>query len=60
MVMTGQDVVVALVALVGVFVVVRKMSGAIRPSRTSSTTGCPTCGTDDAHCAPAPTAPKSR
>lgn len=59
MAMTSQDVAVGLVALVGVVVLVRKLTGAVRNSGTSSSVGCPTCGNDGASCEPSPE-PKSR
>ena len=52
MAITGQDVAVGLVALIGVAVLVRKLAGAVRTTGTSSSVGCPTCGTDGATCEP--------
>ena len=59
MTINAQDVAVGAVALVGLFVLARRLNRAMRPSKDAAGGACPNCGGDD-HCAPKPTPPAAR
>lgn len=53
MMWSGQDLAVGAVAVVGLLVLARRMTGAMRASARDAAAPCPNCGGDE-HCAPTP------